>query len=284
EIGSKRDLNWYYANLGWYYLSIFDLDKALEYKLKGNNLRKDDVYNHQAYQSIGYIYHLKNDFSQAIEYYKKALKLCEEKGDKRRYLPGLLYNLVTSSIEINELQQAQQYVDYLYKVSNEVKEKNIEIYHKTASALVLKEDTRIRKWIEAEILFEQLLKEDLWPYFRIVILLNLTELLLKELQLSGNKEVLQEIDENVTELYNVAEKAHFYNLHVSTLRLQSQIALVELQPQKALQFLSQALIFSKDKKMVKITEEITLEKQKLNEQIGKWEGLQEKKAPISETL
>ena len=285
DSGSKRDLKWIYGDFGIFYQNIFELDKALELFLKAQNLRKEDAYSQVDLNSIGYTYHLKNDFNQAIKYYKKSLKICEEIGDKRRLLPYLLFNLINALIDNNELQQAQKYLDYFHKIFIEVNEKHVTNFYKLASALMLKTDTRIRKWIEAEQLLEQILEEEeLAPLLRLIALLNLAELLLRELQHSGNKEILQEIEKTFTKLYAIAEKEHFYNLLINTLRLQSQLALVELSPQKALQFLSQALIISKDKKLEKLTEEITSEQQKLIEQIAKWEGFQEKKAPISETL
>ena len=285
DSGSKRDLKWIYGDFGIFYQNIFELDKALELFLKAQNLRKEDAFSQVDLNSIGYTYHLKNDFNQAIKYYKKSLKICEEIGDKRRELPLLLFNLITSSIDNNELQQAQKYLDYFHKIFIEVNEKHVTNFYKLASALMLKTDTRIRKWIEAEQLLEQILEEEeLAPLLRLIALLNLAELLLRELQHSGNKEILQEIEKTFTKLYAIAEKEHFYNLLINTLRLQSQLALVELNPQKALQLLSQALIISKDKELEIFTEVLTLEQQKLNDQISKWEGFQEQKAPISETL
>ncbi|MBY8994622.1 MAG: tetratricopeptide repeat protein [Candidatus Heimdallarchaeota archaeon] len=283
--GSQRDLKWIYGDFGLFYQNIFELDKALEFYLKAENSRKEDAFSQVLLNAIGYIYHLKNEFDQAIKYYKKSLKICKEIGDKRRMLPLLLFNLITASIENNELQQAQKYVDYFHQISIEVNDAHVNYFYKLASALMLKTDTRIRKWIEAEQLLEQLLEEEeLTPDLTIIALLNLAELLLRELQHSENKEILLEIEKNITKLYNKAEKGHFYGLLINTLRLQSQIALVELNLQKALQLLSQALIISKDKGLEKHTEEITVEKQKLIDQIAKWEGFQEKKAPISETL
>lgn len=285
ESGSKRDLPWIYADMGNLYLDMFELDKALECSQEQLTLREKDPYSHDALTTIAYINHLKGDYKQAIEYYRKALKICEEIGDKRRSLPSILYNLVQSSIENNELQQAQDYVEYLKRISNEVEEKRVDTYYKLAKALVLKTDTRIRRWVEAELIFEEILEDkELIPYFTIVALLNLTELQFRELQLSANKEELQEIKRNITKLYAIADKGQFYNLLICTLRLQSQIALVELDPQKALQLLSQALILSKDIGLKKLDSEIISEQKQINEQLKKWEGFKEEKTPFSEIL
>ncbi len=74
----------YFAGLC--YLQLGDLDEALNYLLKFKN--KDEVYWYACQMVIGDIYDQQEDDTQAIKYYKKAVK-----GDNPYYTPVALFKL-----------------------------------------------------------------------------------------------------------------------------------------------------------------------------------------------
>ncbi|NHJ46892.1 MAG: tetratricopeptide repeat protein, partial [Asgard group archaeon] len=96
EIGSTL-LLLYIHDMGNVYLSLYQLDKALE--CYQESLKYGVILKHIPYINIGYIYFLKNELEKAQEYYQKSLKISEEIGD-RRVLPNILFNLISLSIEL----------------------------------------------------------------------------------------------------------------------------------------------------------------------------------------
>ncbi|NHJ03538.1 MAG: tetratricopeptide repeat protein [Candidatus Heimdallarchaeota archaeon] len=282
---SKRDLHLILGDAGVAYLNLFKLDEALRFLEKSLTIREKHAFVHNDYNFIGYIYHLKNEPAKAIEYYKKSLEICEKIGDKRRIFPRILFNLITASIAVDDLDQAQMYVEYLHRLSTEEKEKIIEIYYKLSSALVLKTKTRVRYWIEAEQILEELIADKILDSnLNVLAMFNLAELLFKEFQLTGDSEVLSELDKTINNLHIYASKEHYNNLVLNTIRLQAQIALIELQPEKAFSLLNHALIYAKDKGLVNLIEEITEEQQKLKNQMTNWKNLQKQEPSVSEVI
>ena len=80
--------------MGLSYIDFNDLDKAINCLNKSINFYKNNYAELiEIYKTIGYIYDLKNDIYNSIQYYENSLKLAEE-----------LYNHDSLSVkEINKI-------------------------------------------------------------------------------------------------------------------------------------------------------------------------------------
>ncbi len=140
-------------------------------------------------------------------------------------------------------------------------------------------------WSKAAAIFEEvLIEEDLPPYWQVVALINHSAILLKELQISGELEILEEVKNKVNVLVDIASKEQFHMLLAQAYWLFAQLALAELDIEKAKDYLMKAGFITEDKGLKKLAEDIAEEQQKLANQLSMWENLVKQKKPIVEAL
>jgi tetratricopeptide (TPR) repeat protein len=281
EIGSTFLYAGYY-DMGNTYHLMFQLDKALEcFK---ESLKYYPIYEHITNGKIGYIYFLKYELEKAQEYLMKSLKLCKKIGDKKT-LADVLYNLILIFIELMNLKKATHYLVHLEEISTETGFEYISQKYRFASILVLKESGDISDIGKAAELLKSYLKEkDLHSKLRIDALYALLEIRLKELQLTVNDEALRKVQKRLHHLEVEAEDQEQQWLLANVYRLQSQLVLVELDAQKAIEFLDKAQTIAEEINVELLKKEISADREKIEQQLTMWNKLQEQKAPISETV
>ncbi|MHA1125408.1 MAG: tetratricopeptide repeat protein [Candidatus Heimdallarchaeota archaeon] len=281
EIGSTLLLA-YKNDMGLVYRSMFQLDKALE--CFQETLKYSELGKPLAYANIGYTYFLKYELEKAQEYYLKSMKIYEEMND-RRILPFNLYNLVLLSLELKNLTQAQKYLERLRQISNETGFERIGRVYRYVSILVLKASGDISDLVEAtKLLSSFLAEEDLHSFWRLKALYSLLEIRIKELQLSTTDATLTEVKKQAIRLEVEAEEQQLRWLLGNVYRLQSQIALVELDAKKAIELLDKAQVIAEEIKNELLKKEIKEDQEKIEQQLNMLQKLQEQKAPLSETV
>ncbi|MHA1213048.1 MAG: hypothetical protein ACTSSH_11355, partial [Candidatus Heimdallarchaeota archaeon] len=264
------------------YRSMFQLDKALE--CYQETLKYSELGKPLAYTNIGYTYFLKYELEKAQEYYLKSIKIYEEMND-RRVLPSILYYLVLLSLELRNLTQAKKYLERLEQISNETGFERIKQYYNFSNILVLKASGNINDLAKAAELSKTLLaEEDLHSYWRLDTLYALLEIRIKELQLSTTDATLAEVKKQAIRLEVEAEEQQLRWLLGNVYRLQSQIALVELDAKKAIELLQKAQVIAEEINVELLKKEIKEDQEQIEQQLSMWNKLQEQKAPLSETM
>ncbi len=286
ELKNSFFIGFFSHDLAVIYAFLFDYENALKYYLKAlillNPIMKLFVHNniHHLYRRLG-----KNDL--AIEHMEKRLKLSQEMNHIKG-LSGSLLNLVIVLTDLKNLDKAKSYLELLEQlVGQHPEDRSIFLTYQYAKSYFLKSSDRMKDWINALEIFEELLKEDkenISKFNRLSILLYTSELLYKELQTTGNEDLLKEIKQNIEEVLSLAKKEHFVFLELNALNLKAQIALVELKPEKAKEILSQAIEIAKEKKQEAKEEELIEELKQLEVQFDFWMKLSEKKQPLTESV
>lgn len=282
KIGTKKFLAQTYLDCAIIYHRLFDYDKALHYMQKAEELGGYRLQVREYYSNFGQLYQIKGEFELAIENYKKALEW--QKDVTPTLVPELLYNLLILSLELKKTKQAKDYLEQLKQVNQELDNKfeNLVLYSEVS---INKASSRMRDWTKANEILDQLLeKNDLDLNFQILITLDQSELLLKELQLSGDEELWEEVTSNITRLYDIAQDKQYIVLLIEIYRLQSQLELVELNPKKAISLLDQAYVLAKEKGMHNLATEIENTQQEIKKRLGFWEELSTQKKSIDERL
>lgn len=285
--GLKRDINYYLHNLGSNYRERGDLDLALEYFEKSYELQqktKGLLHEHRTITNIGNIYHKKGDFEKAFEYYQKAQRIRESLDNKPDIANGLFY-LITLAIDMGNIAEAKKLLEQLKQISNELDVGYINEKYRLSQALLLKTSTRVRDRGKAEELLIELVEEEI-SNLRItkIALINLCELLLNELRISGNPDILSEINLYINRLLKIAELENSYALFAEIYWLQAQMALINLDTKKAKKLLTEAQKITEEKGLTLLGQEIANEQKKLKEQFGLWEELSKQKAPVSKII
>lgn len=282
EMGVKALLTGFYTHLALIYACQYNLDKALEY----NKLALEEAWVglYVLFINVGNIYLLKNENDEAKISFQKGLENSKKVGEVR-VRPGILFYLVLVSLLLNETKQAEEYLKELEELSTAYGFERITQSYKLAKVLMLKERTRIQDWIKAvEILEELLVAEKLPKDHQIIYLYHLVEIRLKELQATADQEVLIDVKKQIETIQTYAEDTRQFHLLANIYRLKSQLALVELDAEKAIELLVTAKTLAEDKNLRSIAVNVQEEQAKLEQQQNMWNRMTEQKAPLKETL
>jgi len=283
-------------------LSRGELNQALEcfqksltiIKKIGNRHKEGDILN-----SIGIIYTYKGDPTLALEYYQKSLAIWEE----IEYLPrvGLLFNNIGQIFgDLGDFNTAADYFERALKISRrmgkwklivEVLYNSIKYSgqkhqkYRLARGFVLKSSDRLKDKTTAQTIFEKVAGEDIvWYELTIDAMLNLVETLIFELQITGSKAVLEKISMQIERLQSIAEKQHSFWLLTQIYWLQSKLALLEADLDRAQNLLIQAEQFAVEKGLGKIQLMIIREREFLVDQVSKWKDIIELKPSMNELI
>jgi tetratricopeptide (TPR) repeat protein len=282
EIGSKFSLFALFGNLANYYKAISDFDTALEYYQKA--LDYSLLQQNVTIFNMANLFYLKYDLKQSQKYYQKALKMSEEIGDLR-IVPGALYHLVVLSIELDEMQEAKQYLKQLKQLHKETGYETINLLYCIAEIHVLKASNEFSDWGKAVVKLNKLLADNnLDIDTRFQALNYLLEIRIKELQISKSKEALTEVKKQAIRLEVEAEDQQRQSLLFSVYRLQSQIALIEYDAKNAIALLDKAQIIADSKNFEIFHVKLREDREKIAKQMEMLQELQEQKAPLSETI
>jgi tetratricopeptide (TPR) repeat protein len=179
--------------------------------------------------------------NEALIARERHLKLRKEFGNKL-YFGYALGHMIAFYVETNQHEQAKDYLDQFKSIIDEIDNKPLLLNYRFSEALVLKISEQHRDRIKAELLFEQLLEEELTYTLQI--------------------DVLQT---HVTRLYDFAVSNKSHLLTVEALWLQSQIAMIELDVKKAKETLQKAQKIIDEKGLERLVVKIANEQEKLDE-------------------
>ncbi|MFX1251045.1 MAG: tetratricopeptide repeat protein [Promethearchaeota archaeon] len=293
ELESKREIVKCLTNIGNVHKMRGDIDQALQFYRKGLKIREEpdnvdelEINIDVAFllNSIANVYQMKGELRAAMDSFKKSLGLFEGIGNNL-YISLPLFNLVQLSVLIESREQTHSYLQQLQKINDKEDNKYIRQRYHVANALVLKRSSRLRDRSKAEELFEQVAKEEIINHeLTVMALLNLCDILIDELRLSGSSEVLDEVQAHVSRLLNIAKEQHSYWLLVEIYLLKSKLALLELNMQDAQRFLEQAQFTALERGLHHLLIKVLSEQDKFHSQMNQWEFLISQNAPISELL
>ncbi|MFX0065305.1 MAG: hypothetical protein ACFFC7_24305 [Candidatus Hermodarchaeota archaeon] len=233
---------------------------------------------------IGTVHRQLGNLEQALEQLEEGLALQEKLGNKQLMSETLFY-LVGAALDNSSPEQARKYLQYLQEISEQTKNKVVRQRYHVAEALLLKSSTRAREKLRAADLLEQVADSEVVYYeLTVTALLHLCELLLIELDMTGDPKVLDEVRTRTVQLRDLAQEHHSYWLLTETYLLESKLALVELNINTAQLLLDQAQLTAEEKNLGRLIIEISREQELFQEQLNKWKLLIERNAPMKERL
>ncbi len=271
-----------YTDLGEIYRVTFQLDKAIECYREG---MKYNIYeNHYDYFCFGLIYFWKYNLKEAQEYFLKALKGCEDV--KEMILrPKVLFNLLLIQLELNMFDQAKQYLTGLEQIAKETGFERVNDYYHFGLIRFYIANGSITDLAQAtELLNAFLQRNNLASETKLDVLYYLMEIRIKELTISASETTLVEAIKQTIRLEVEAEEQQLQWFLANVYRLQSQLALLELDAGKALALLEKAQIIADEIDVELLKQEIMKDKGKIEQQLGMWNNLQKEKPPIADRV
>ncbi len=287
EIDSKPYIALALNNIG----NIFDLkgdpNSAIEYFERSLKLYKELGIKEKIallLVNIGSYCSQKGNFKEAFDNFNQSLVIYEEIGNNLGSSVVLL-ELVQEALEQNEQELIEEYLNKFQQINKSANIRSIDQRFRLAKALSFKVSDQARIKTKAIVLFEQIIEEEIVDHsLTVKAMVHLSDLLIRELKQTAEIELLKEIKELVQKLQKIAEEQSSNSILAEIYRLEALLALAELDLKETKQLLQKSLVLAEEKGLESIASNIREEQNRLTEQITLWEELQNRKAPLQETL
>lgn len=151
--------------------------------------------------------------------------------------------------------------------------------YRLAKALILKKMGRPKKIFEAGMLLTRLSQEEVAdPETLIKILLNLCDFNLKQFEITNDTEFLEDLTTLLVRLLEIAENEQYFSLQAELHHFQAKFALINLQLEKALEFMTQALHLAQQYHLTRLAMIISQDYDRFLQNQELWETYRQKRA------
>ncbi len=287
QVGNKQQVAYILSNIGNVQKLRGNIDKALEAYLHCLEIF-DEVNSIQNIGAklldIGNIYLQKGDYKKSLSFLKKGLEYRRKTGSSL-FIAGSLYNLIKYCSYVNNKIEAEKYLNELMEINEKEESLLIDCKAKVAEALILKLDNRSKSRVKAEELLIQVINMDIIDidsYYDAII--NLCELFVTELKITGNQEVLKELNEIIEKLDKTAQQQKSYWLQAEVHWIRANLALLAWDINGAQKALTDAQIIAEEKGFNHLAKRVSQEFDKTLNQMELWEQLRNNNASVIERL
>jgi tetratricopeptide (TPR) repeat protein len=287
EIDSKSNIALALNNIG----NIYDLrgnpDSAKEYYKRSLKIYKELGIKEKIallLANIGSNHSQKGDINEAMDNFNQSLIIYEELGNSFGS-SFVLLELLQEALKKNDQDLVQEYLKKLQQINKSANIRSIDQRFRLAKALSFKVSDETRDKTKAIVLLEQVIEEEIIDHsITVKAMIHLCDMLITELKQTAEIELLKEIKDLVLKLQEIAEEQASDSILAEIYRLEALLALAELDLKETRLLLQKGLTIAEEKGLESIAINIREEQNRLDEQIKLWEELQERKAPLKETL
>ncbi|MFV2016196.1 MAG: hypothetical protein ACC656_12255, partial [Candidatus Heimdallarchaeota archaeon] len=290
KLNNKRGMSGAYSNFAWYYSLIGNYEKMEEFTSKKMELDKennDRLGLSLCYYYIGMVAFLKGENDEALRAMSRSLEFAQDLNHSTA-IASRLFNLILISLELNSETLVNSYMGMLQELDDTTNLLRVSTFTNLAQALIHKSKSRAKDKTEAQKLLTQIIYGNLHqsiPFnFTLLAMLHLSELLLDELRTYGNDEVLKEVDDLTRKIYEMAQERQLVYEIIHILILQSKLAFLGLELDKANKILQQAHLIAEERSLDNLLPTIESEEKKLEEEIGLALEISKLATPMRERL
>jgi len=285
ENGFNMFLTWLLFHIGNFYNVRGELDHALNYYKRGlalaEKLNSGKINIAYFLGRIGNIYYRKGDFDQALIFSERGLTLYRQVGHNIPFLASFMNILLEITISKNEINQADEYLQQIKEISDQTQNKGVNRLYRVSKALLLKTKPRVSNLAKAQKLLKEVIEEDTW---QITAIINLCDILLVDLRNTNDLEVLDELNQFIGQLLEIAEKSHSYWILCETYLLQAKLALISLNLKEARRLLTQAQQITEKYGLTLLARKISNEHDELLKKLNTWENLKDSDVSLAERM
>lgn len=284
ELGNARLIALNLVTLGSIHVMTGDLNKALMYYEEA--LKKTDIImiKMSIFNNFSMIYSQKGELEKALESLNKALELANKV--KASYI---IINTLGSMIEVlvlkGEFDLAKLHLISLREIAE--KEQNIlaKLYAKFSEGIILKSKKRIQDRAKAQVIFEEIIQQDVISgELTMKALLNLCDLLVEEFQLTSELEVLDDLNPLLEKLISIAENLNSFWILAETYLLQAKFDLLKGDLIHARKKLTEAQDIAEKYNLRLLVSKISYEHDKILKNLKIWESFIENDTPLAQRI
>ncbi len=277
-------------NLGEIYRARGDFHQALRCYERGMEIWKR-IGRTSNYLSIlatcGMVQYAMGFLDKALVLLEESLTLAEVQeqagllgGHVRAYS---ILQIISILVNKGLVDEAQQRLEQFRRICEETKGIYCKHVYRLATALVLKSTMLPRNRVVAKEYLVEVVEGSFFSYeISTLALLHLSELLVYELQMTGDPNVLENLNVRLAKLLEMATEQESTLLLVETLLLQSKVALLQLEADKANRLLNQAHSLARQKGLRNISKRVIDEHDVLLNELSIWEKLGDDKPSMGE--
>ncbi len=244
----------------------------------------NELLNRLIFFIMGKIYQIKGEYYLSLDYFRKSLNLGRKIPEVGIYDIQSLFHLILLLAEKDQEEMSYQYLGELHEIIDKYPSELNSKYYQAARSIILKASSRPKNWIQALILLEEVV-EEIWKgkiidqELIIVALINLCELLMNEFSISGEKEVMDEIEKYTDKLEEIANKQkslsyilrlEVKNIRLHTIWLKTIYSLADVDLKKAKELIEEARDMADEEGLVQLAEKINRQQSRLFNQLLQW--------------
>ncbi len=247
-----KKANGYEVNLGVSYyhkgnISVLkgELTKALEIFARSQELStkfQDKRLDGLILGKMGLIYERFEEYQTAFDYLNESFRIKKELGNPFD-ITDTIFHLIRILLNTDRIDLAQQYYDnFLPIFQSNLGNEMINLRKRLIDASFQKNSERIYEQALAQVEFKDIIHDKILDFgLTRYALLNLTDLLLIELRITGEEEVLNELLNIINHLHSISIEEESQSINLELLLLKSKISELQLDFDQAQAYLEDAL-------------------------------------------
>ena len=233
--------------------------------------------------SIASTYQAKGMFDKSLKALSETLQIYDEIGNKT-VIALILCSLISLAIEFDKKEMAKVYIKELEQRSEQMVSKIARDRILQAEALILSESFINKDRVQAVLIYEQLLDEQLLYSERLSIIIHLCKLLLSELKISSDERILTKLQKYVDKMIELSTENYIPRIIVESLWFKAQLSLLVLDFNESTNLLTQALDIAEEKGLKILINRIINAKEELIQQQIDLETLEKDSPSISKRM
>ncbi|HUT79805.1 MAG TPA: tetratricopeptide repeat protein [Candidatus Bathyarchaeia archaeon] len=234
--------------------------------------------------NIGIINLEKGLFKQSLEYFLESLKNYQIVENNRK-IAYTIYYIIEVYMKQNEEKEANLYLHQLEELMKKHSDPMLQQWFLLAKITILNQNYRLMDLGKIEEILIDLTKQHEYDQkITIITLLKLSKLQLDYLMKNENKDVFEEVEQNLKKLEEIAELQDSYKIFIETYILQAQLAILAKDIQKAQELLTQARSLAQLKELDLLAIEVQNIYNVMITKIELWEKISRYNSSLTELL
>ncbi|MFX0125962.1 MAG: tetratricopeptide repeat protein [Candidatus Hodarchaeota archaeon] len=239
-----------------------------------------------ALELLGSIHWSRGESQAAVDCYEQSLVMTQEiKLVASAELSYKLYKLCQFHVNLQELEQAKDYLKQLQKQSQLDPSIDSQIYYQLAESLILKTSQRFKEKARAQDILKEILEnKKTSERIRFLALLQLCDLLIQEAKLSEDDGLFIEVRAVTSQVLKLVHTWEFIPDIINALILQAKLDLIEGNANRASNKLEKALQIAEEKNLIHLADQVRKEQTTLKNELKKWQEFVDRNASLQERV
>ncbi len=274
-------------NLGSIYQVLGELDIALDHHQRAAEAFEQmgmPLEYARALENTGLVLQGKKEYERALGLFLHSLRLLKNLRNGA-YISRVLLHTISLALELKDTKLAWYSFYQLSMLVTQSPSPAVSLREKLALAWLRENENRFASFVQAEELYQELLEHPhVFFEMQTFAILGLLSLKMKELTLTGNREIITEILMIIGQAEQTALENEAYRLVIELLKVKARIALLENGYVQAKELFAKAREIAEKNRLTNVLLQVEVEGKELESQVRTLQQLDKENASINEKL